>query len=84
MNLPKKKSSILFILGIFLLFLVSCGGSYNIYTTYSITNDAMVINKLGTIRGSLQRVAKLELSGIKSDEIINKIDLTLSEFKTEI
>lgn len=83
MKLPKKKSSVLLIFTIFLLFLISCGGSYNIYTINSISNDAMVINKLGTIRGSLQRVAKLELSGEKSDEIINKIDLTLSEFKTE-
>jgi diguanylate cyclase (GGDEF)-like protein len=83
MNLPKKKSSILFIFTAFLLFLLSCGGIYNIYITNSITNDAMVINKLGTIRGSLQRVVKLELSDQQSDELINKIDLTLAEFKTE-
>ena len=82
MNLPKKKSSILFALTIFLLLLISFGGSYNIYTTNSISNDAMVINKLGSIRGSLQRVTKLELSGKKSDEIINTIDLTLSDFKS--
>lgn len=83
MNLPKKRSSILLIYTVFLLFLISCGGAYNIYITNSISNDAMIINKLGTIRGSLQRVTKLEINGEKSDEIINKIDLTLAEFETE-
>jgi diguanylate cyclase (GGDEF)-like protein len=83
MNLPKKKSSILFILTAFLLFLLSCGGTYNIYLTNSIANDAMIINKLGTVRGSLQRVVKLELSDKNCDELINKIDLTLGEFQSE-
>ena len=67
---------------IFLLFLISCGGYYNIYTTNSISNDAMVINKLGTIRGSLQRVAKLELDDKKSDEIINKASNDVELFQT--
>lgn len=83
MHLPKKKSSILFIFTAFLLFLISCGGSYNIYVTNSISNDAMIINKLGSIRGSLQRVVKLELSDKQSDELVNKIDLTIEEFKSD-
>ena len=42
----------------------------------------MVINKLGTIRGSLQRVAKLELDDKKSDEIINKASNDVELFQT--
>ncbi|OGO76672.1 MAG: hypothetical protein A2Y23_06325 [Clostridiales bacterium GWB2_37_7] len=83
MSLLKKKSSILFIFTSFLLLLISYGGFYSIYITKSISNDATIINKLGIVRGSLQRVAKLELSGLPSEDIINEVDLIISEFRTE-
>ena len=78
-----KKSSILFAYTVFLLFLMSMAGFYSIYITNSISSDAMVINKLGIIRGSMQRAVKLELSDSKSDEVISKVDATITEFKSQ-
>jgi diguanylate cyclase (GGDEF)-like protein len=43
----------------------------------------MIINKLGIVRGAMQRAVKLELSDLSSIEMINKVDMTLIEFKTE-
>jgi diguanylate cyclase (GGDEF)-like protein len=56
---------------------------YSIYITSSISNDAMIINKLGVVRGAMQRAVKLELIDLNNDEMINKVDMTLIEFRTE-
>jgi diguanylate cyclase (GGDEF)-like protein len=79
----KRKSSILFAYTIILLFLMSVVSFYSIYVTSSISNDAMIINKLGIVRGAMQRAVKLELSDLNNNEMISKVDMTLSEFKTE-
>jgi diguanylate cyclase (GGDEF)-like protein len=79
----KRKSSILFAYTIMLLLLMSVVSFYSIYVTSSISNDAMIINKLGIVRGAMQRAVKLELSDLSSNEMISKVDMTLSEFKTE-
>jgi len=81
--LMKKKSSILFTYTIILLLLMSLVSFYSIYITSSISNDAMIINKLGIVRGAMQRAVKLELSDLNSNEMINKVDMTLIEFRTE-
>lgn len=63
-----------------LLILLSSGGIYTINLTRTIKPDAEIINKLGIIRGSIQRLVKLELGGIEGDELINSIDANIFEF----
>lgn len=78
----RKRSTILLTYTVFLLFLMSLAGFYSIYITNSISSDAMVINKLGVIRGSMQRVAKLELNQLASENLVSQIDISIAEFKT--
>jgi len=75
-----KRSSILIIITICLLILLSSGGIYTIYITYTIKPDAEIINKLGIIRGSIQRLVKLELSGHETGELLDSIDAIIIEF----
>lgn len=48
--------------------------------TNNIRPDAEVINSLGVIRGSIQRMVKLELAGINNDETTEAIDTSIEEF----
>lgn len=50
------------------------------YLTYTIKTDAEVINKLGVIRGSVQRIVKLELAGIENQQGVDLIDKNFTEF----
>ncbi len=43
----------------------------------ALKDDTKVVNATGVIRGSSQRVAKLELAGTPDNELISKIDSTL-------
>lgn len=79
----KNRSSVLFVFTIFLLLLMSAAGFYSIYVTSSISSDAMIINKLGIVRGSMQRIVKLELDNQKPDAIIANVDKTIEEFRAE-
>lgn len=81
--LGNKRSSVLFTFTTFLLLLMSLAGFYSIYVTTSISSDAMVINKLGTIRGITQRTVKLELSNVENNELISKVDATFDEFTSD-
>lgn len=83
MTFAKKRSFILLAFTAFLLFLMSAAGFYSIYVTNSISSDAMIINKLGTIRGSMQRAVKLELGGLSCEDTIQKVDGTFEEFQQE-
>ena len=69
--MPTLKSSILIIISVCLLVLLITGGFYTMYLTYTIKTDAEVINKLGVIRGSVQRIVKLELAGIENQQVDN-------------
>ncbi|MFT9497917.1 GGDEF domain-containing protein [Anaerosolibacter sp.] len=77
----RKRSSILTLITICLLILLSSGGFFTMYLTHTIKTDAEVINKLGIIRGSIQRLVKYELVGIESNELIEEIDSKINEFK---
>lgn len=74
------KSSKLIIIGICLIILLCSGGLFTIYITHTIKNDAEVVNKLGIIRGSIQRVVKLELEGFESNDFVEIIDSRIAEF----
>lgn len=76
----KTKSSLMISVVILLMIALSSGGLYTIYVTNTIKPDAEMINKLGVIRGSIQRIVKLEAGGIVSDGLINAIDSDIREF----
>ncbi len=70
----RRKSTILIIISICLIIVMSSGSFYTMFITHTIKSDAEIINKLGGIRGSIQRLVKLEVSGNLDDELINNID----------
>ncbi|WP_051015649.1 sensor domain-containing diguanylate cyclase [Desulfitobacterium dichloroeliminans] len=80
MRSKTTRSSVLIIAVVCLMVLLSSGGIYTIYLTHTIRSDAQIINKLGIIRGSLQRLVKLEAQGTARDDIIGEIDSRIQEF----
>lgn len=78
-----KNTRTLITMVVTLLFLL---GS-NIFISYQLTNniekDAKVINNAGIIRGSIQRLTKLELQGKESNSVINEIDSVFLSFREQ-
>lgn len=70
----------LILITICILVILSSGGISTMYFTHTIKPDAEVINKLGVIRGSIQRLVKLELMKLENNELINFIDYNIAEF----
>lgn len=83
MSFIKEKSSTMLIIVIILVVLLGSGGMYTIHLTNSVRPDARVINNLGVVRGSIQRLLKLECNRFDTDELIDKIDLKISSLKSE-
>ncbi|WP_432666421.1 GGDEF domain-containing protein [Wukongibacter baidiensis] len=79
----RRKSSLIIIITVCLFLLLSSGGLYTIYLTNIIEPDAKAINKLGIIRGSVQRLVKLELHNEQDSELLYSIDTLIDEFKTK-
>lgn len=75
-----NKSSVLLIISIILIIVLGSTSLSIVYIVKTIENDARTINDLGIIRGSIQRLVKLELNDIANDELINKIDAGISYF----
>lgn len=59
-------STYLIFLTVFLLIINAVMIFFIFYTVKTLENDASIINRMGVIRGSIQRVTKLELSGNRS------------------
>ncbi|MDF2614508.1 MAG: diguanylate cyclase [Clostridia bacterium] len=78
----KKSSGILIILGCAVL-LIAIDISARIYMTESFSKDALVINNLGIIRGSIQRVVKNETNNTQRDDLLNFIEEQIQEFSPE-
>ncbi len=76
-----KKSTTLLMISISLLLLLGSTTFFIIYIVNTIDTDAKVINDAGIIRGSIQRIAKLEANDIQNDELINDIDKRIHDFK---
>ena len=83
MSALRKRSTILILIVSCLLILLSSGGFFTVYLTHTIKDDASIINELGIIRGSIQRLVKFEANGIENNEIINDIELNINKFKNE-
>ena len=78
----RKKSSIMIIIVIILILLLSSGGFYTRYLNNKVKLDPQIINKLGIVRGSIQRLVKLELNNIKSDELIDTVNFVIKELRS--
>jgi diguanylate cyclase (GGDEF)-like protein len=79
----KRKSTVIILIVVCLIVFLSIGGLNTIYLTHTIKTDAEIINKLGIIRGAVQRLVKLEAVGIRDNEIINDIDARVDEFRNK-
>ena len=70
-----------------LLLMLFCGvlvaGYTSIIQLQAFHNDALSINNLGIVRGSIQRITKLELSLINSDILITEVDAILEQEKNQ-
>lgn len=83
----KQISKWLFALLLLLIVFVSIRTLLYIDLYYKIENDAKAINELGIIRGSIQRLVKLELGGLKNKDLSANIDSLLDyyiEYDTNI
>lgn len=78
----KRKSTAIILIVVCLIIFLTSGGLNTIYLTHTIKSDAEIINKLGIIRGSAQRLVKLEGVGIEDNELIDDIDVRVEEFKS--
>lgn len=83
MTAHKKKSSLITIISICLFILLISSSIYTTYLTNSIESDAQIINELGIIKGSIQRLVKLELHNKKNNNLLNSLDSTIDDFQME-
>lgn len=79
----RKRSSILLAISIALLIVLGSTSLSLIRSIKTIEYDAKKINEIGIIRGSIQRLSKLELSRRPEDELINIIDSGLEVIVSE-
>jgi len=68
---------------IIILIISLIGGILTLYITRQACSFAETINRLGIIRGSIQRLSKLELSDIASDHLIDDIEMAMAAFRSE-
>lgn len=78
-SVDKPSRKMISILLVVVLFII-CNGLFLLYQINSTQNDSKTINYLGIIRGSIQRISKLEISGIKADALIKKTDEIVYDF----
>jgi len=78
----EMKVSVQIILLLFVLFSsVLVGGYFIIDQLKTFKNDAFLINNLGIIRGSIQRITKNELNNNNSNNLITELDLVIHHVK---
>ena len=82
-----KKSNLLLGISVVLMIFLCISSLLMFILTKSIHNDANMINRTGILRGSIQRIIKLEFSqwkesNIKSDEQIKNTDALIEQLKS--
>lgn len=77
-----KKSTNLLLISLVILLLLGVNIFFIIFHTNNIEDDATAINSAGIIRGSIQRIVKLEINGIEADEAIRETDKVFEAFKS--
>ena len=83
MRILNKKSSVLTLATLCLLILIIAGGLFTLYLTGNISTDAETINRLGAIRGSTQRLVKLELSDMDNEKVKKDIEKIIEQLSQE-
>lgn len=79
----KKKSVILMIITFCTLVIISSSLLYNIYLAKVVEVYPSVVNNLGVIRGSIQRLIQLETNGTKNDDLIYRVDDIFFQFNNK-
>lgn len=74
---PKQLTAVTLIL----FFIVACNAIFIYEGIKGKKDNARIVNYMGIIRGSIQRITKLELSGVNSDEHIKNVNMIFDEFK---
>lgn len=69
-----KKSALLIGVGVLILLISMSGGMFTLYLNHTISGDAQMINEMGAVRGSIQRLVKLERAGRANDPLLMEID----------
>ncbi len=75
---------ILIVLFTVIAVLLSVSGYFHFNVKQKIYEDSAFINKLGLIRGNIQRYAKFKIADIQKNEILLNIELTLNEISFRI
>ncbi len=82
-NVFSKSNYLLFVTVIVLILSVINAGSVYLLST-RLEEDAAIINYTGILRGSIQRVAKLEFSRHSSDTAIDQVDQLINSFEARV
>jgi len=81
-NKRSKITDILIIILILVIaILVFVSGYFNFNVKKRIYEDSYFINQLGLIRGNIQRYTKFKIANQNNEDIINEIEITLSNIK---
>ncbi|MGI6036753.1 MAG: diguanylate cyclase [Limnochordia bacterium] len=75
-----RRSSSMIIITLLLLVLIGVTGMYAGHTYLAMRDDAEVVNKLGFIRGLVQRVVHLEMMGLADERHVEDLERRLLEF----
>lgn len=78
-KIRRLDSKTMFIITTLLIILIGAGDFHSGQLTYSLNRDTDIINNLGLIRGSIQRLIKLELADAPNDELVQSIDQLINE-----
>lgn len=76
----RKRSTQLTLVALIIIFIVISNALFIFLVIERIKNDAKIINYAGIVRGSIQRISRLELSGVKADKYISDINTILEDF----
>lgn len=80
MSEARKRSTQLTLVAVIIIFIVISNAMFVFLVIERIKNDARIINYTGIVRGSIQRISKLELAGVKADKYIEDINTILEDF----
>ncbi|MBI4697642.1 MAG: GGDEF domain-containing protein [Nitrospirae bacterium] len=75
-----RQSTFMMAISVISFIIILVNGIFVFYSIDRIQHDAKIINYAGLIRGSIQRISKLEMASQKNDDIIRDIDIIFSDF----
>ncbi len=79
----RRRSTQLTLVAMIIIFIVISNALFVFFVIERIKNDARVINYAGIVRGSIQRISKLELSGVQANKYISEINTILADFDNQ-